>query len=342
MKCIAGLLIWSLAIASVRTAQADSFGSNANSFVLEFVSIGHPGNPDDTVMDIGDPSAYAGIGSIDYTFNISKYEISRDIVTKANTEGNLGITLADMTSYGGNGANRPATGVSWNEAARFVNWLNTSRGFNPVYKFSAQPGDIAYSADADIQLWQPGDVGYNAANLFRNSLAHYFLPSIEEWYKAAHFDPNANGGAGGYWNYASGSDTPPVPVSEGGVSGTAVYLQTASQGPADVDKAGGLSPFGVMGLGGNVSEIQETEPDLVNDFVPMFGSLRGVRGGNWNSNSADLFGPVAWGVPPRDSVLYLGFRVASVPEPTSFVLCGVVAVGLLRLRRRMLDRISAC
>lgn len=45
--------------------------------------------------------------------------ISRDMVTKANSTGGLGIALLDMTSFGGNGVNRPATGVSWNKAARF-------------------------------------------------------------------------------------------------------------------------------------------------------------------------------------------------------------------------------
>jgi formylglycine-generating enzyme required for sulfatase activity len=42
----------------------------------------------------------------------------------------------------GNGANRPATGVSWNEAARYVNWLNTSNGLAPAYKFATQPGEV--------------------------------------------------------------------------------------------------------------------------------------------------------------------------------------------------------
>ena len=55
-----------------------------------------------------------------YVYRIAKYEISREMIEKANAAGGLGITLADMTNYGGNGPNRPATGVNWNEAARFV------------------------------------------------------------------------------------------------------------------------------------------------------------------------------------------------------------------------------
>ena len=65
------------------------------------------------------------------------------MVTKANTLGSLAIPLADLTSSGGDGVNRPASGVSWNEAARFVNWLNTSSGSTPAYKFALQPGEVA-------------------------------------------------------------------------------------------------------------------------------------------------------------------------------------------------------
>ena len=50
------------------------------------------------------------------------------MIEKANAEGGLEITLRDMTDVGGNGPNQPAQGPGWNQAARFVNWLNTSRG----------------------------------------------------------------------------------------------------------------------------------------------------------------------------------------------------------------------
>ena len=102
-------------------AWSDTFGSGANTFDIEFVSIGNPGNAADDVSANPDFA-----GSVPYSYRIGKFEVSRDMVTKASSAGGLGITLFDMTSFGGNGVNRPATGVSWNEAARFVNWLNTS------------------------------------------------------------------------------------------------------------------------------------------------------------------------------------------------------------------------
>jgi hypothetical protein len=101
---------------------SETFGSGDNQFSIDFVRIGNPGNVADTT---GSPNP---AGSVAYNYNIGKYEISRDMISKANLEGNLGITMEDMTSYGGNGANKPATGISWFEVAKFVNWLNTSEG----------------------------------------------------------------------------------------------------------------------------------------------------------------------------------------------------------------------
>jgi hypothetical protein len=242
----------------VPAAYADTFGSGVNTFDIEFVTIGNPGNPADTT---GNPNP---AGSVPHSYRIGKFEISRGMVTKANNAGGLEITLEDMSRNTGNGANRAATGVSWNEAARFVNWLNTSTDSPPAYKFSVQPGQIGYDANDNIELWTISDAGYNPNNLYRNSLARYFLPSVDEWYKAAYYDPNANGGAGGYWNYQTGSDSAPTPVTAAGTAvasgdgagGTGYVLP---RGPADIMQAGGLSPYGTMGQGGNVLEWEETD-----------------------------------------------------------------------------------
>ena len=38
--------------------------------------------------------------------------------------------------------------------------------------------------------------------------ARYWLPSEDQWYKAAYYDPTKNG-TGGYWTYATQSDALP-------------------------------------------------------------------------------------------------------------------------------------
>jgi len=280
MKTATTFVLFSLAISSA--ANADTFGSGSNIFDIEFVTIGNPGNVADTT---GDPNPG---GKVDYTYRIGKFEVSEQMITKANTLGGLGITKNSR------GPDKPATEVSWFEAAKFVNWLN---GSTPAYKF-----DIG----GNFQLWQSGDAGYDPNNLYRNSLATYFLPSVDEWYKAAYYDPNGSV----YYDYPTGSDSAPTAVASGTAADTAVWNQT---GPADITQAGGLSPYGTMGQGGNVWEWEETEGDYLNDSTS---SARGVRGGDWLQFAPTLL---------RSSIRFnhngpsieasnFGFRVASIAE----------------------------
>jgi len=116
-------------------------GDPNTTFEIEFVTIGNPGNASD-VLGTGEP-----VGSLPYTYRISKFEISEDMVDIASALGGLGLT------HFGFGANKPATQVSWKEATRFVNWLNLSSGSPLAYKFALQPGEGGYSANANIELW---------------------------------------------------------------------------------------------------------------------------------------------------------------------------------------------
>jgi hypothetical protein len=314
MKTTVAVMLVAVTLFHPPLADADTFGSGANQFDIEFVRIGNPGNPADTT---GNPNP---AGSVPYRYRIGKYEISEQLIDKANTLGGLGITKDTR------GADKPATSVSWNEAARFVNWLNTSTGFSPAYKFALQPGDGGYSANAFIQLWTPSDAGYNPNNLYRNSLAFYFLPSVDEWYKAAYYDPTS----GNYFDYPTGSDSAPAPVASGTAAGTAVY--EGQSGPANITLAGGLSPYGTMGQGGNVFELEETDRDLVNDSSS---SDRGLRGGYWEFGSESLLASDRGGGFPENERDDTGFRVASIiPEPSTLLLGALAAAGLLVWRRR--------
>jgi formylglycine-generating enzyme required for sulfatase activity len=287
----------------------ESFGSGANQFTMDFVTIGNPGNAADTT---GSPNP---AGSVAYTYNLGKYEVSRDMITKANLAGSLGITMADLSSYGGNGLLKPATGTSWYEAAKFVNWLNTSTGGTAAYKF----------VGGTFQLWSAGDAGYDANNLFRNSLAKYWLPSRNEWYKGAY------GKADGSWsNFPNGTDSAPTAVAGGTDPNTAVYGGQSE--PADISNAGGLSAYGTMAQGGNVREWMETAYDGINNTA---GENREVRGGNWNDDPLILIASVRINnMPPTNEYFFNGFRVASVPEPSALSLLAIGLGGLALVRRR--------
>ncbi len=253
-----------------------------------------------------------------YTYRMGTYEVSRDMITKANTVGGLGIGLGDMSRWGGNGVDRPATGVSWYEAAAFVNWLNVSTGHQPAYNLSGASLTLWPSADA----WQPG-----GENLYRHKDAYYFLPSENEWYKAAYYD----GGLGVYYDFPTGSDSAPTAVASGTGAETAVFDNQS--GPADITSAGELSPYGTMGQGGNVWEWMESAFDLITDSGS---EARGWRGGWWyfpsdypgSSNRGAAGEPENWG-------LTCGFRVAAVPEPMgSGVVMGLATLGFAVWRRR--------
>jgi len=290
----------------VSTSHADIFGSGPNLFEIDFVNIGNPGNADDMT---GKPNS---VGKVDYAYRMGKFEISEDMIIKANAITAAGPNPLNITQ-GMFGTNKPATSISWFEAAQFVNWLNTSTGSTPAYNF----------VGGNFQLWGPGDTGYDSNNLFRNADARYFLPSTDEWYKAAYYDPTTST----YFNYPTSSNLAPTAVASGTAANTAVYL---TQGPADIMQAGGLSPYGTMGQGGNVWEIEETESDLLNNSLT---ESRGIRGGRWLDNVNELSSLTRRQLDPDREEDKIGFRVASTPEPSTLVLGMFAAAGLL-LRRR--------
>lgn len=305
--CVFVLLIFSYQSVS----HADTFGSLLP-FEIEFVTIGNPGNPDDTT---GDPNP---AGRVDYTYRISKYEISEAMIDAANADGGLG--LAKDTR----GPDKPATSISWLEAATFINWLNTSNGHQAAYNLD---GGGMFQPWSSAEAWQKG-----GENLFRHKSTVYFLPSMDEWYKAAYYDPDL----GTYGDYPTANGLVPTTVASGTATNTAVFDQSFPTGPADITQAGGLSPYGTMGQGGNVFEWEETGFDLVNDSSSS-SSFRGVRGGYFGSNFINLSSSLRIDGSPAVGYVNIGFRVASisVPEPSSLLLGAVASVGLLMRRRRL-------
>ena len=290
------VLLLSLLALGYQSASAqlvtERFGAGDNAFSMEFVTIGNPGNAADTT---GSPNP---AGSVAYNYNLSKYEVSREIIEKANRDGGLGLTLADISSMGGNGNLRPASGLSWYEAAKFVNYLNTSTGGVAAYKFDS---------NGNAQLWSVGDSGYNPSNLFRNSFATYWLPSTDEWYKAAYSSPS-----GAWSNSLSGR-----------------YGLGISSGPVDITDAGGQTVWGTIGQGGNVWEWLESATDGSNNNIT---ELRDQRGGSWFSQANALNSSIRVEQNPSVENEYnTGIRIASVPEPSTLSLLAlgglVVAMG---------------
>ena len=301
------------------TLRADTFGSGGNTFSIDFTSIGNAGNAADTT----------GYGAVGYSYSIGTYDISVNQLNAATANGVAGL---------GNGywsGDQPAANVSWYQAAAFVNFLNTSTGHQAAYNLTYSGG--AYT----MALWSSGQSGYDASNPFRNSLALYVLPSENEWYKAAYYDPNANGGAGGYNLYPTGNSAPTA-VASGTNSGTAVYNQPVLQGPSSVYQAGGLSAYGTMGQGGNIFQWQESS--LSGSYSNPYDN-RVERGGAWGFSSSYMMSTSRFGTSgyTYGADYTLGFRVAelsAVPEPSTYALFGLGAIGMMVALRRERGRIK--
>lgn len=198
---------------------------------------------------------------------------------------------------------RPAEN-SWYEAAAFVNWLNTSKGYQAAYNLVHSNGAWSMQLWESTNAWTLGGI-----NLYRHKNAHFFMPSENEWYKAAYYDPTSSK----YFDYATGSDYAPSPLSSGSNTGTAVYLQSIHTGPADTQRAGGPSPYGTIGQGGNANEMTETAFDGLNDSPS---EARVLRGGNYMDNAEKLRSLSRGNALPSLKQFSLGFRVASIANFT--------------------------
>jgi formylglycine-generating enzyme len=300
---------------SIQTSvRADTFGSGTDTFTIDFVRIGSAGNAADTT----------GYGAVPYEYRVGAYEVTQDAVTKAMASGLADVTAGEWTG------NQPVAPFSWYEAAAFVNWLNTSSGKTAAYDLTFSSGSWSMALWSSEQAWTAG-----GTNLYRNKNAFYFLPSENEWYKAAYY----NAAGTNYFLYPTASNTDPIAVASGTDAGTAVYNFAGLQ-PAAVTNAGGLSPVLTMGQGGNVSEWMESAFDGTNSSASQD---RAILGGNYQSfwypgltTNPCLSSARGIGVPSNE-IRSVGFRVASVPEPSTYalmVLAGLACGGWQVFRRR--------
>ncbi len=79
---------------------------------------------------------------------------------------------------------KPVNYVSWYDSIRFANWLNNGQG----------TGDTETGA---YTLLGGTPTPSNGVSITRNAGATWFLPSEDEWYKAAYHQPAAQGGDSG-------------------------------------------------------------------------------------------------------------------------------------------------
>jgi len=296
---------------------ADTFGTGDNQFEIDFVAIfGDASSANGTNISPLwlDQSYHRSFTDPVNDYRIGKFEITNDQWnTFANAYGN--ITGSPSNAYGESptwtGANIPHNRVSWLEVAQFVNWLNIDAGYAPAYK---SIGTI-HTGSYTFTPWATTDTGYNASNPFRNSNAFYFLPTEDEWVKAA------------YWN---GTDLQTNATIDNSIpiAGIDANYQRAVGQPWDVG-SGNAELNGTYDMMGNVYEWLES-PWTLGDYTSN--ANRAKRGAMWSSNGGFQTHSRSYDY-VFSEVYDLGFRVASVPEPGSLSLLALGSLALIRKRQ---------
>ena len=197
---------------SARTAVAET-----QPVEIDLVPVGHPGNPADA----------NGFGSVAYEYLIGRHEItneqycaflnqvaktdphglySEQMLTDANvvaikrlgTDGSYTYRVLDEAPAGHVNAGvklkprRPIVCVSWTSAARFCNWLHNGQGNG-----STEIGAYALHGVQDRRVPREKD-------------ARFFLPTEDEWYKAAYYDAASARSRAAYWKFGTRSNDSPT------------------------------------------------------------------------------------------------------------------------------------
>jgi len=299
----------------------DSFGSGANAFSIGFAHIGNAGNADDA--GAGGGRYFSSYGGVPYQYRLGTYEISQESIDKAT---GAGMRWIEPGFWKGN---QPAAKIKWYDVATFVNWLNTSTQHQPAYNLTYDVNGTVTAMNlwSSGQAWQAG-----GENLYRHKDAYYFLPSEDEWYKAAYH--KNDGVTANYWDFALGTNDNEIPDGvdfNGDAVYDAIFEQGFVQDAVAVTNVGLPSPYGTFGQNGHMWEWFESAFDGSNDSGA---EVRGYRGGDLDSSSALLYSSVRVSAPPGGGYGHLGFRVASVvPEPTVVTTC-LLCFGLAAMRRR--------
>jgi len=306
----------------------------------QYVTVGNPGNPND--QDYGQ----GAFGAVATTYAIGTYEVTlnqyaaflnakaaTDTFALYNTSMATDLNIAGISRLGSPGTytyavigtpTRPVTYVSFYDALRYANWLNNGGG----------SGDTETGA---YTLLGGTAVPSNGLTVTRNGGAQVWVPSLNEWYKAAYYQPAANGGdADGYWLYPTRTNMVHTNNSPGAGANRGNFFdndyattQSALYNPSQnyLTEVGAYtdsaSYYGTYDQGGSVFEW--------NDTINF--SAAGLRGGSWHSDEGYLQASASYDFAPEYEDLDIGFRVASVPEPTVSVSL-ILAGGLLLSRRK--------
>ena len=321
------------ALASVLTlvasaAEADVFNMPTGQTSLQFVTVGDPGNAPDTVPESDRSSGY---GPVPYDYKLGKYDVTiaqycqflNAVAAVTDTydlysiymapgsqggfttlgigrTGSLGKYSYSVAGSYSQAANCPAFCISWGDAARFCNWLQNGQPTGREGNGTTETG--AYTLN--------GDMGNFLET--RNAGAVYFIPSANEWYKAAYYNPAAST----YWWYPTQSDAAPSNVLDPSGTNNANYNDAWLSPPAGnggftdptnyMTPVGAFAaspgPYGTYDMGGDVYQWTEGLNNVNQRFL---------GGGDWYGPPEGLLSDALLAGYAFSGALEDGFRVAA-------------------------------
>jgi formylglycine-generating enzyme required for sulfatase activity len=321
------------ALLSVETSVPNSAqpAENVQRIKIEMVMINDKGNPADT----------NGYGRVDANYSIGKYEVTIEqycaflnavarsdpyrlynpgLMTSALNAGiNRSGTDGSYSYLPVSGTERfPITGINWFDAARFANWLDNGQPLGPSGPSTTENGAYNLNGKTSGQ-----SVSRNTVNPNTGATVSFALPTENEWYKAAYYSPMLNNGKGGYYTYATQSNTAPGnhigsennqvnyildPTGVYSVSQKAYVIYTQNHLSAVGSFSGSQSAYGTFDQNGGVWEVLSNNILQNQLFVPL-------RGGGWTSLASLLQSGYRLGVGTDSEAVNAGFRI--VQPPTS-------------------------
>jgi sulfatase modifying factor 1 len=325
-----------------------ALGTASAGLTFDYATVGNAGNA-------ADPLTGSLYGSVGYTYRIAKTDVTlaqystflnavaaTDTYGLYNTNMATNVNIAGIVRSGVSGSytyavtpgtgQHPVTYVSMLDAMRFANWVNNGQKTGAAGVASTETGAYTMS------------MGGLAP---RNAGATVFIPSENEWYKAAYYDPTPGAGGGdNYWRYATRSDSAPgnnigaganqanyreSPANDFSVTQIATYDSTQNYLTDVGAYSGSASYYGTFDQSGLVYNWTE---EIIS------GSYRELRGGAWADTAGNLQSKTrGYDIPTNENNGFLGFRLASealpapIPEPTGIVT-GILLIGVAALRRR--------
>ncbi|MFT3686410.1 MAG: SUMF1/EgtB/PvdO family nonheme iron enzyme [Phycisphaerales bacterium] len=324
-------------------AQAQNGGAGPQvtyQYGMEFVTVqgGTNNYPGGGPQDVPGISFAIGRGAVDHDYRISRYEVgasswSAFYAAADAVAAQTGQQLPFITRGGnlsGSGQYGRVGNISWRTAAMYCNWLCNGQ---------AVTRDAFMNGAYDVSTFGFGNGG-ETDQLVHNPGAQFWIPTLDEWVRAAHYDPNRNGpGQDGWWQFSISRDTNAIPGLPrwGGEANAGFSTPNLEEFTVPLGAYANVqSPWGLFDTIGQTTEWLE-EP-----FYAFAGQLPTGR----LQAGAYITGPgadIVWGTigasigqsDPLDDAYWMGFRIAAaVPSPAPATLLAVCATSASRRRRR--------